>query len=108
MAAAREHHPERIGESHPGAIDHLGRRILEIESHNIFGDHLAEALGLLAGCGRLRVARLGRFCARILLRQRRQRHEGRRARAEKQPAIDRLHPLVHGAAPPSRIALPIC
>jgi hypothetical protein len=39
--AAREHYPDSVDECDPGALDHLGRRALEIEASNEIRNGLA-------------------------------------------------------------------
>jgi len=51
LTAAGQHDPHGVDEGHAGPIDHVGRRVLELEAGDEVGEQPAELLGAgLAGC----------------------------------------------------------
>jgi hypothetical protein len=87
--ASREHYTDSVDECGPSALDHDGRRALEIEASNEVGNGLAR-------CPGARVATLAGPARPLLLRQADagQPEQGRGARAEENSAVERVAVII--------------
>jgi hypothetical protein len=87
--AACEHYPDSVDECDPSALDHDGRRALEIEASNEIGNGPAR-------CPGGRVATLAGLAPPLLLCQADggQPEQGRGARAEENSAVERVAAII--------------